>query len=632
VKVAFELPLSFKTVAQLSWRMLTVGERVQAILLAAAMGVNGLLQSFSLAALLPVIVLMLDPAAVHGTGYLGMLSRSLGDPEPHRLLVWSSIAVLAAIVFKNAFHLAYNYWLNRMVTGVETRVAVGLLEQCLSAPYVWFLSKNTTVLMKQVMGDVVTWARSGLKGILTLFSATATVASIVVLLVGINPLLGLALTIGATLLTLGVMMVLRPSLRRMAIRKHVASTEAYVAVHHALVGAKDIKVGGTERFFVNEFYAHYRAFASNTARPATLQPIPSYVVETALALIVVALGIHVVRHGALGSELIALVAVYGVGGLRLLPVLNEVSSTITSMQAAVPAIEQIQRVNAELGVARQEGEASPTETLEVWEDVRLEDVSYRYPGARGNALDHVGVVIPRGARVGIVGRSGSGKTTAVDVLTGLLHCTSGRVTIGGRELSTRNIDAWRKQIGYVAQHPFIADQSLRFNVALGVERDQVDDYRVLQALEEAAFSDVLRNELRGSLDAPLGERGLRLSGGQRQRVAIARALYRRPRLLILDEATSALDSESERAVAAAVNALSRDTTVVIVAHRLSTVKDCDRLLVLEKGQVVAYDSHVNLLRDCALYRRFVELGDLSLAGTDADDVDDDAAWVQGISR
>jgi len=607
------VPLSLKKVALLSWRMLTVGERVQVILLAVAMTINGLLQSFSLAALLPFIGLILDPPAVHGSGYLAALSHWLGDPDPHRLLVGCSLAVFAAIVVKNAFHFAYMHWLNRLVTSVEKRVAVALLERCMSAPYVWFLSKNTAILVKQVMGDVVTWARSGLKSILSLTSNTVTMASIVVLLVGINPLFGGALTVLGGLVTLVVMTGLRPSLRRMAVRKHVASKEAYKVVNHALSGAKDIKAGGSEQFFVDQFERHYRVFALNAAWPATLQPVPGYVIETVVALIVVGIGIYVSGQTPLRSELVALVAVYGVGAVRLLPVFSEFSATITSVQAAVPAIDEIQHVRAELA-ALEGPDALPPDAapLGAWDRLELRDVVYGYPGARGNALNGVSLVIEKGWRVGIVGRSGSGKTSLVDVLAGLLTATSGRVLIGDRPLSSAVVGAWRQQIGYVSQHPFIADESLRFNVALGVGRGSVDEARVVRALEHAAFGEVLKDELRDGLDTQLGEQGVRLSGGQRQRVAIARALYRDARLLILDEATSALDSESERAIGSAFGRLSRDTTIVIVAHRLSTVKECDRILVLEKGEVVGYDTHVNLVQDCPLYRRFVELGDLSM--------------------
>jgi len=613
------VPLSLKKVALSSWRMLTVGERLQVALLAAAMVVNGFLQSFSLAVLLPFIGLLLDPTAVQGKGYLATASRWVGNPAPGRLLIWCAFAVFAAIVVKNAFNLVYTHWLNRLVAAVEKRVAVGLLDQCMSAPYVWFLSKNTAVLVMRVMGDVVTWARSGLKSILSLTSNSVTMVSIVVLLVGINPLVGTGLVLAGALFSLGAMGVLRPSLHRMAVRKHLASVEATKVVNHALGGAKDIKAGGIERFFVDQFAAQYDVFARNAARPSTLQPIPGHVVEIAVALVIVMIGLYVAGQASLGPEFVALVAIYGVAAIRLLPVFNQISATVSSVQTALPSIETIHRMQAELAAFEpRHGTKSEPAAFGAWDRLELQDVWYRYPEGYGNALDGVTLALERGVRIGIVGRSGSGKTTLVDVLTGLLAPSSGRVLVDGRELGAEAMPSWRRQIGYVSQHPFIADESLRFNVALGVDRELVDDARVRSALEDASFGDVLRVELGDRLEAPLGERGVRLSGGQRQRVAIARALYRESSLLILDEATSALDSESERTVSLALSRIPRQTTMLIVAHRLSTVKDCDRIVVLERGKIVGYDTHAGLIRDCPLYRRFVELGDLSLSEVDGE--------------
>ncbi len=617
VKDGHSVSLSLRTVAALSWRMLTDKERLRVGFLALGMAVDGVLQSFSLAAMLPVIGLIADPTAVQGDGYLASLSRFFGDPDPRRLLIWFSVGVLATIVLKNAFHFIYVSSLNRLVARVEKRVAVGLLEKCMMAPYMWFLAKNSALLVKQVMGDVVIWARSGLKSVLSLSSSAVTMVSIVILLVGINPLVGSALVLAGGLFNLAVIKLLRPYIHKMAVLKHIASNEAYKIVNHALVGAKDIKVNGSEEFFVGQFAKQYQVYVSNAAKPATLQAIPGYIIEIAVALVVVMIGIHMASQTALRSEFVVLVAIYGVGVIRLLPVFNQISATVNSTQGAVPAIETIMRMQSELVVF---GPSSPGQNPEevairTWDRLEVQDITYAYPDCQGYALEGVTLAIERGLRVGIVGRSGSGKTTLVDILTGLLRPTSGRVTIGGHELSTSNAPAWRKQIGYVPQHPFIADESLRFNIALGVDPKLIDDKKVLQALETANFGDVLRQELLGGLDTVLGERGQRLSGGQRQRVAIARALYRDPSLLVLDEATSALDSESERAISTALSQISREKTILIVAHRLSTVKDCDKIVVLDKGKIVGYGSHLHLIQDCPLYRRFVELGDLSLVET-----------------
>jgi ABC-type multidrug transport system fused ATPase/permease subunit len=199
----------------------------------------------------------------------------------------------------------------------------------------------------------------------------------------------------------------------------------------------------------------------------------------------------------------------------------------------------------------------------------------------------------------------------VDILTGLLPPSDGRVVIGGQELTLGNASSWRRQIGYVPQAPFIAEGTLGFNVSLETDPGKMDERKVLEALHVANLGDLLQHEMRSGLSSEIGDKGNRLSGGQRQRVAIARALYRDPSFLIFDEATSSLDAESENEISLALGRISRDKTILIIAHRLSTVKDCDRILVLEKGAVIGFDSHDNLIRTCPTYRRFVELGDLS---------------------
>ena len=603
--------LTVRTVAVLSWRMLTPRERRRVLLLAPLMATNGFLQSLSLAALLPFIALILDPGAVEGSGYLASLYRFVGSPGFRTFAVFCSLSVFAAVALKNVFEVFYAYVLNHLVASVERRVTVELLQRCLAAPYVWFLSRSAALLVKEVMGDVVIWARTGLKSILALTSSLIALGSLTGLLIGIDPIFGVCVGVVGALLTLAIVRGLRPSLRRLATEKHVASDDTFKVATDAVVGAKDVKIGGREGFFVAQFDRRYRTFAWTNAKLATIQPLGGRVVELAVAGFVVAVGLYVSGHAEMRAQLVSLMAVYGIGVVRMLGVVHEISERIGALQAVVPAVEAIRRTETTLLAVAEIDPRTPAEPIGTWERLQAEDVHYRYPKGQDDALAGISLTIERGMRVGIVGRSGSGKTTLMDIFTGLLFPSKGSVSAGGRQLQPGNAASWRRQIGYVPQNPFLADESLRFNVALD-DAAAVDDGKVLAALETANFADVMRRELPDGLDAKLGDRGVRLSGGQRQRVAIARALYRAPALLILDEATSALDSESEEAITTALRQISRDTTILVVAHRLSTVRHCDRILVLDAGRVVGFDTHANLLRDCALYRRFVELGDLAL--------------------
>lgn len=604
--------MTISRVAVLSWRLLTGPERRRVALLAVGMVVNGVLQTFSLAMLIPFVGLMLNPESVKPGGRFEIFSRFFGDQVSETLLVFCAFGLLAAIAIKDLFEFGYNYVLNRLAARVERRISTDLLTRCMEAPYEWFFSRNTGTLTNAVMSDVIVWGRTGLKSMLALASSAILLISVLGLLVSVNPLFGLGIAALAAIVTISISRLIKPYVSRLAATKHDANDEAIRIINHAFGGFKDIKVNGRERFFVKQYSRWQGHFSDSNARLSTIQPVPNYAIELLIALILVGVGLMVSANPGLRAEMTSVLALYGVAVVRLIPVFNQVSGIVNQIHMAIPAIENITRTNAELlAFERQDGLAVETENLGTLQTVSLENVSYSYPNAERRALNGLSILIERGMRVGVVGRSGGGKTTLVDILTGLLAPTAGRVAVNGVTLGRGNVRSWRTQLGYVPQHPFMADDSIRFNVALESDPQKIDDDRVLAALETANLGELLRSELVEGLDTSLGERGVRLSGGQRQRVAIARALYRDPSFLILDEATSALDSHSEREISDALARISRDKTIVIVAHRLSTVRDCDCILVLEKGAIVGFDNHDNLIRTCPLYQRFVQLGDLS---------------------
>lgn len=602
--------LDLRTVAVLSWRLLSRHERAWVGILAIGMAVNGFLQTFSVAVLIPFVGMMIDPGALTTGGRLSELSRFFGNPPARQFMEWCALALFTAILVRNLFDFAYNYYLNRLVASVEQRVSVELLSQCIHAPYEWFLFQNTGLLINAVMSDVVTWGRFGLKSIMTMASACIMIASVFVLLVGIQPVFGGVLIIAGATLNLMTLKLLKPFVRRISALKHKASNQAYSVLSQALSGLKDIKINGRENFFIKQFSDGQSQYVVSSAKLTVSQPISGYMVEVLAALVLVTVGIIVSSNASLREEMATVLAVYGVAIVRLIPVFNQLTAHVNAIHGAVPAIQNIHRTQSE--IARLTGPMPGSESLgSEWEHIELCDLSYSYPDAVTPALDRIQLVLKRGEHIGLVGHSGSGKTTLVDLLSGLLAPSGGRLLIGTDELTKANAESWRHQIGYVSQHPFIADETLRFNVALENDPTLVDDRRVLEALEAANLGDFLRTELPEGLNTRLYEKGIRFSGGQRQRVSIARALYRKPRLLILDEATSSLDAESENFVTASLSRISRNTTILIIAHRLSTVRDCDRIVVLDAGRAIGFDTHANLILTCPTYERMVELGDLS---------------------
>ena len=604
--------LSLRKAFALSWNLLRSNERRKVILLGLGMALNGLLQSFSLAAFIPFIAMLLDPKALETNRYLVFLHQLLNKPDPRLFFVWVGSGFFFLVFLQNLLQYLYTIFQNRLVAAVEKRVTVELFERCLAAPYVWFLSQNTAVLLKEIMGDVTVWARQCLKSILMMTSSAVSILCVLALLIGIRPAIGISLVIAGILITLVTLRMLRPFIRRMSEMKQTAIEEAYKVVSHALVGSKDVKISGRETFFVDQFAKQFQVITQNTAKVATVQVLPSSVIEVVIALAVILVSLNLPALSGGRSEMLTLLTVYGLGAVRLLPLFTYTTTTIASVQGAIPSVEAVHRTNLELAEFRCESVGKGDDVVtNGWASLKVENVVYRYPNSDRSALNGVSLQIPRGIKLGMVGRSGAGKSTLVDILTGLLMPTAGRLVIGDVELSNGNVRSWQRQIGYVPQAPFVADETLRFNVALGMERKLIDDQRVLQSLEAANFSETLRRELPDGLETRLGDRGMRLSGGQRQRVSIARALYHNPSLLILDEATNELDTENEHAIMESLNKLPMDKIIIIVTHRLSTVRNCDKIVVLDEGKILGVGDHDHLIASCPLYKHLVELGDTS---------------------
>jgi ABC-type multidrug transport system fused ATPase/permease subunit len=615
--LAFTLEL--KNIVRLSWELLTKRERIEVAGLAVAMMINGILQTFSLALLIPFIGLMLDPSALKSHARLAALDRFLGSPPPETLLAGCAVALLVAVISKDVFEYFVTHYQSRLVARVERRVSGDLLTQCMAAPYEWFLSNSTARLQSAVMTHVVVWARAGLKGALAMTSNGVLILSFVIFLAAVDPVFGIALTLIGAVLGFAILALVKRRMRRVSAVKHEAHDEAFKYLSLALSGFKDIKINGRETYFVRQYADAQRVYADSEASLVSLQNLPKYAIEIAIALILVAIGL-VAARSQMRAEMATTLAVYGVAVVRMVPIFNQVSGTVAQFHMAVPAIWNVRRTHLELAeLAARQAAVSDSPVIATWDNIKVEDIQYAYPRAPLSAIDGISFVIQRGMRLGVVGRSGSGKTTLVDILTGLLPPNHGRVVIGGQELTLGNGSSWRRQIGYVPQAPFIAEGTLGFNVSLETDPGKMDERKVLEALHVANLGDLLQHEMQSGLSSELGDKGNRLSGGQRQRVAIARALYRDPSFLIFDEATSSLDAESENEISLALGRISRDKTVLIIAHRLSTVKDCDRILVLEKGAVIGFDSHDNLIRTCPTYRRFVELGDLSPGAPNEDE-------------
>ena len=402
-------------------------------------------------------------------------------------------------------------------------------------------------------------------------------------------------------------------------RDRLEANEArFKVVNEAFGGIKEVKVAGLEFHWNRRFDSAAKRFARTQLIARIVSDIPKYFLEIVAFGGVLTLLLYLIARGDGLDSVLPIMSLYALGSYRLMPALQLVYRDLTHFRFSVPAIEKLYEDVSEQGDGTIEEstmasvEEEPIEVLPTPTDsIRLENISYTYPRAERPTLNQFSISIPAQSTVGFVGTSGSGKTTTVDIILGLLKPEAGHIRVDDLVITSDNYGAWQRTLGYVPQHIFLSDDSIAANIAFGVPKKKIDMHAVERAAKIANLHEFIVGELPEQYDTLVGERGLRLSGGQRQRIGIARALYHRPKVIIMDEATSALDNMTELAVMEAVHNLDRSTTVLLIAHRLTTVRDCDHIFILDGGQVIGEGTYDELSKT---HTHFRELAGESIPG------------------
>ena len=395
----------------------------------------------------------------------------------------------------------------------------------------------------------------------------------------------------------------RKHMTRFGELRFAANAERYKIAQEATAGIKDVKLLGLEDRYVRRFQIPARRLARVASARAVIATAPRYLLQGVAfgGMLLIILGMLILQSASLGT-ILPLLAVYAFAGLRLLPAMQMVYQEVTAMRFNQPALVALHTDITEIRARHATVvEADPT-PVPLRERLELIDVHFSYPLAERKALQGLSLSIPARTTVGIVGGTGAGKTTAVDLMLGLLTVQEGTLAVDGMPITARNLRAWQDNIGYVPQAIFLTDDTVAANIAFGIPPEQVDRAAVERAARIAELHDFVTEELPQGYDTLVGERGIRLSGGQRQRIGIARALYHDPDVLIMDEATSALDNLTEKAVMDAVHNLGHAKTIVLIAHRLTTVQSCDTIFMLEHGRLIAQGSYDELLDSSRKFR------------------------------
>lgn len=569
--------------------LLTSHQKRSALLLLFMMFIAMLLEALGVGMVIPVLAFLSQDNPIERYPQFQPILSLLGNPTAHELIVGVMVVMVFLYTIK-AFFLAFVNWRQaRFVFRLQASLAQRLFSGYLRQPYVFHIQRNSSQLIQTITSETAQFARGAmLPGMLFLTEA--------LVLIGIFTLLMVIEPIGAlvvmTILVFAGGAFYRFSKRRSVLWGKARQHHEQNSLQHlqqGLGGAKEVKLLGREESFISQFSVHSAGSASVWERQITLQVLPRLWLEFLAVFSLAMLVLTLLWRGVPMADMIPTLGLFAAAAFRLMPSFNRVLTALQNLRFALPVTT---RLVDELSLFV-DSSAISEGRLAFETEIKLNSITYSYPQAADYALTDIAVSIPYGCSVGIIGSSGSGKSTLVDVFLGLLTPSSGEVLVDGVNIQS-NLRGWMSQIGYVPQTIYLTDDTLRNNIAFGVPPDEIDETSILKAIQAAQLEDFI-SHLPDGLDTLVGEHGVRLSGGQRQRIGIARALYQDPPILVLDEATSALDLKTERGVMDAVNALHGKKTIVIVAHRLSTVDDCDKVIRLEKGRLVEQGDSITML-------------------------------------
>ncbi len=558
---------------------------------------------------LPLLQLLTTPDAAEKNAVLGVLGELIGAGSQKRLIIIFCLIIFVFFVFKSLALGLVIFIQNRFIARHRALYSQALLRQYLDRPYVFHLQRNTTELIRNITLLASRVFVKGLLPVLQIAMELLIVTGIGLVLILVDPvatvLVGLVLGGSVGMFYL----LIRHRVQEWGRRVIHYDGEILLWITQALGSIKETKLYRHEDFFARAFAGPSNAQAGFLARSTTVPHLPRLVIE-AVAIGAMALLVAVLVGQSDGdmAAVVPKLGLFAVAAMRLMPSLSKLVGALTSLRDNAAAVDTLYADFNEAATTTRSDGRRPGAPFSYRREIRLDNLAYRYPNSAETILEGVDLTIERGRSVAFVGASGAGKTTLVDLVLGLLEPVSGEIRVDGRDIH-EDLAGWQSLIGYIPQDIYVTDDTLRRNIALGKNDDEIDPAGLDRAINLAqlrAFVD----DLPLGLDTVVGERGARLSGGQRQRIGIARALYHDPEVLVMDEATSALDGETEKEITAAIDQLSGDKTLIIIAHRLSTVRHCDRIVLLEAGRIVDSGGFYEMADRNPEFRRMVEMARL----------------------
>jgi ABC-type multidrug transport system fused ATPase/permease subunit len=577
--------------------LLAPNERKSAALLLVLIFMMALIDMIGVASILPFMAVLTNPTLIETNSILNdmyQISSLFGIENIQQFLFALGVLVFVTLIISLTFKVITTYAQVRFIQMREYSIGKRLIEGYLHQPYSWFLNRHSADLGKTILSEVQLVTNNGLRSLIELIAKGLIVIALTYLIIIINPKLAFIVSFSLA----GAYCLIYYFTRRYLIvigKKSLKNNQLrFKVVSEAFGAAKEVKVGGLEQAYIESFSNSAQTFARTQASLQAIGQIPRFILEAIAFGGILLILLYLMRQTGNLNEALPILSLYVFAGYRILPALQTIYQSFSQLTFIGPSLNKLYD---DIKGLKSFKENQDQGILLFDNKINLKNINYNYPNASRTALKNISLNIPAKSTIGFVGTTGSGKTTIVDVIMGLLEPQKGTLDVDEKIITNQNLRSWQRCIGYVPQHIYLSDNTIASNIAFGVELKDINYESIEKVSKIANLHYFVKNELPEQYQTIIGERGVRLSGGQRQRIGIARALYHNPKVLILDEATSALDNLTEQAVMGAVNNLSKSITIILIAHRLNTMKICDIIYKIDKGEIHSQGTYKELFEE-----------------------------------
>ena len=565
--------------------ILTPQELKHAGLLLMMILIMALLDMIGVASILPFISVLTNPDIIETNSILNTLFQNMkifGVETSQQFLFALGVMVFILLVVSILFKALTTYAQLRFILMREYSISKRLVEGYLHQPYSWFLNRHSADLGKNILSEAGGVVGGFLKPLIDVIAKGMVALSIITLLIIVDPKLAFSIGVilgGAYII---IFYFIRTYLAKIGKKRLEHNEIRFKSVSEAFSATKEVKVGGLEKIYIKLFSQSAHIYARTSAASSVAAQLPRFILEIIAFGGVLLIILYMMKQSDNFNSVLPIISLYVFAGYRLMPAIQQIYSSFVSLTFTEPATNSLSEDLKNLKPINLNPDKG---TLSFNKSITLKNIHYNYPNSPRTALKNISFSIPIKSSIGLVGATGSGKTTTVDIILGLLEPQKGILEVDNKIITKHNTRAWQQCIGYVPQNIYLSDDTVAANIAFGVDPKNILQSKVEYASKIANLHEFIIDELPQQYETAIGERGVRLSGGQRQRIGIARALYHNPQVLILDEATSALDNQTEKAVMKEVNNINKDITIIIISHRLSTVKKCDQIFFLKNGKL-----------------------------------------------